>query len=131
MRILSKKKIDEIIVASYNRGHEQGFKKGKRDGAENERKKQQKDIISKFEEASVTIESVRLKSLPRIKERGSFYGWYEEFTLATYEVKFRSVGMKKSATIEMEFETPDFSMADVRRRITQVFCECKNDKGGR
>ncbi|MEK3887315.1 hypothetical protein [Bacillus sp. FSL K6-3431] len=128
MKILTKAKIGEIRAEGFSQGEKIGYAEAERKVRLRMERERAQETLRKFNEAPVIIESITLKSEPEYTIEHSFFGEVRhESTPATYTVKFRSKRSGVTSTMTVTFDTPDFSMADVRRKITEEFCgvSCK------
>ena len=130
MRILTESKLDGIIDSAFERGYSagrqhnindyaRGYREGKCETLSSIRSKQAEEKNRQYKEASVVIESVTLIKDASIN-RHQYYSTV--FLPAQYEVKFRSKNGKTTNDMIVTFDSPNFSMADVRRKISEEFC---------
>lgn len=127
MKILTEYKLSEIKLAEYKRGEKDGRKigwsngytAGERNGKLRASYARVEEKIRAFDEAAVIIESIELVKDASVGRSQNFGA---PFTIPKYKVKFRSKSGNTPSNIILSFGTPDFSMGDVRRKITEEFC---------
>lgn len=131
MRIITDKQIEELEHRSYQKGYVSGIDEGERRALEIHQRNEWREIVAEYSESPVVIEKVVLKREPKLTDHYYLEGYHSHFKAALYEITFRGKNIKEPVTIEMKFKTQDFSMSDIKRRITREFCECTSEKGGR
>lgn len=114
MRILTKKALDKITDNAYQQGLNYGKTIGKQEAIRN-------DIKAQIN-IPIRVETIELIHPPEYEVDFSYYDRSETITYAKYRVTYRTKNSPNPYTLDMSFESADFSMADVRRKIVEEFC---------